>query len=110
VNADAVGPTLGTAVGGIDELLADEVLEIETVALARALLPGCGAQVAHRNLTLAIVELGDLAEAQRIAFAGVARKIVDDAAADSGDGLAAARLGKFEVIDRAMGGKRQGLG
>ena len=46
-----------------------------------AVFPGRGAQVAQRLLALAIIDLGDLPELQRVALAGTAAKVIQDAAA-----------------------------
>ena len=54
---------------------------MEAEALGGAVLPRGGAQIAERDLALAAVELGDLAELQRVALAGAAGEIVEDAAA-----------------------------
>src|SRR5262249_17288005 len=82
--------------------LIEIVLRFEDELLRRAVLPGGRAQVAERDLALAVVELGDLAELQRVAFAGAAGEIVKDPPARR-HGRVAARLRERELVDRAMG-------
>src|SRR5207237_3340126 len=76
------------------------VLRLEAEALAVAFLPGRGTQVAERNLALAAIELGHLAEVERVTFAGAAGEIVHDAAAHALKRALAARTGEAEVIHR----------
>ena len=60
-------------------------VDLEAIALARAVLPRGRAQVAQRHLALADFELGDLAEFGGVALAGVAGEIVEDAPARAVD-------------------------
>ena len=55
-------------------------VDLEAIALARAVLPGGRAQIAQRHLALAAVELRDLPEFRGIALAGAAGEIIEDAA------------------------------
>ena len=72
----------------VDLLLIHVVLRLEAEALALGFLPGGRAQVARVSLALAAVELGHLAKLQRVAFAGAAGEIIDDAAAHGLERLA----------------------
>src|SRR5207237_6595430 len=54
-------------------------VDLEAVALARGIFPGMRAQIAQRQLALAAVEFGHLAKFGRVALAGAAREIVEDA-------------------------------
>ena len=56
-------------------------VDLEAVALARGILPGMRAQIAQRQLALAAVEFRHLAKFGRVALAGAAREIVEDAPA-----------------------------
>src|SRR5205085_9981791 len=76
------------------------VLRLEAEALAVALLPGRGAQVAERDLALPAVQFGDLAEIERIALTGAAGEIVDDTAAHALERALTTRAGEAEVIHR----------
>ena len=83
----------------------DEILRREFEALGVGAFPGRRAQIAGRYFAFAGVELGDLAEFQRIALAGIAVEIVEDAAAHAGDLRIAARLAEREVVDRPVRNK-----
>ena len=85
--------------------LVEIVLRLEDVRLGRAVFPRGRAQIAERDLALAIVELRNLAELQGIAFAGTAGEIVEDAAARRHGGGIAAGLRKLELVDRTVGRK-----
>ena len=80
----------------------DEILRSKFEALGVGALPGGRAQIAGRFLAFAGIELGDLAEFQRIALAGTAAEIVDDAAADAGNLRVAAGLPERKVVNRPM--------
>src|SRR4029077_5734312 len=95
----------GLAVDGIDLGLVDIVLRLEDVRLGRAVFPRGRAQIAERDLALAIVEFRNLAELQGIAFAGTAGEIVEDAAARRHGGRITAGLRKLELVDRTVGRK-----
>ena len=69
-------------------LLVEHILRVEAEFLGVAVFPGGRAQIAERDLAFAGIELGDLAELQLVAFAGIAGKIVEDAAAHRLDAAA----------------------
>src|SRR5208282_6783799 len=96
------GAVLGPAVDGIDQILVDEVFRREFEALGVAAFPGGGAQVAGGYFTFAGIKLGHLTEPQRIAVAGVAVEIVENAPAHPDDLRAAARLTEREIVDGAV--------
>src|SRR3989442_1989040 len=77
-------------------------IDLEAVALAGAIFPGGRAKVAQRHLALAAVQLGHLAELRRVAFAGTAGEIVEDAATGGVDGVGAARFDQAQLIKRLM--------
>src|ERR1700730_276119 len=77
-------------------------VDLETVALARAILPGSRAQIAQRDLALAAVQFGHLPEFRGVAFAGAAGKIIENATARAVDRVGAARLQQTELIKRLM--------
>src|ERR1700674_1961884 len=104
-DTDLRRPTLGLAIHRVGKLLIDEILRIEAKGLGSPLFPGCRAQVAHHNFSLAGVDLRNLTKLQRIPLAGAAGEIVKDAAAHGFDGALAARLQELELIDREMRNK-----
>src|SRR5882724_906675 len=81
-------------------------IDLETIALARAILPGRRAQVAQRHLPLAAVQLGHLAKLRGVALAGAAGEIIEDTPARAVDRVGSARLYQAELIKRLMGEKR----
>ena len=93
---------LGVAIDGIDQVLIDEILRSKFEALGVGAFPSGRAQIAGRYFAFAGIELGDLAEIQRIALAGIAAEIVDDAAADAGNLRVATGLPEREVVNRSM--------
>jgi hypothetical protein len=112
LHRNAVFRALGLAVDRLAQPLVEKVLRVEAQPLRSALLPGCGAQVAHRHLALAGVELRNLAELQRVSFAGAAGEIVEDAPAHRLHRALAAGVGELEIVDRPVRGEsdRCGLG
>src|SRR5262249_6439008 len=82
----------------------EKVLRLEHELLGGGVLPAGRAQIAERDLALAVVELGHLAELQRVAVAGVAGEVVENASA-RGHGGIAARLRQREIVDRPMRGQ-----
>ena len=83
------------------KLLVEIVLRIELIILGGAVFPGVRAQVAERDLALAIVEFRHLPEIELVALAGVAGEIVEDAPARR-DRRSCRASGELEVVDRAM--------
>ena len=75
------GVVFGVAVDRIDQVLVDKILRGEFEVLGVGAFPGRRAQIAGRHFAFAGVEFGDLAEIERIALAGIAAEIIDDAAA-----------------------------
>jgi len=105
-DGDAVRGPFRLAVDRIAQFLIEVILGMEAQPTARAVLPRGRAQIAHRHLAFAAVELRNLAELERIAFAGVAGEVVQNAPAHGFHRLFAARCGKLEIVDGAMRGKR----
>ena len=103
-NRDLVALAFGLPIDGIEQRLIEIVLRFEDELLGRAVFPGGRTQVAERDLALAVVEFRHLAELQRIALAGTAGKIVEDATAGGHRGIAP-RLRELEFVDRAVGRK-----
>src|SRR6266403_247705 len=81
-------------------------IDLEAIALARAILPGSRAQVAQRHLALAAVQLRDLPEFRGVAFAGAAGEIIEDSSARAVARVGTARLYQAELIKRLMREKR----
>ena len=102
IDGGRVGAVLGLAVDRIDEILVDEIFRRELEALGVGAFPGRRAQIAGGHFAFAGIELGDLAELQRIALAGIAVEIVEDAAAHADDLRIAARLAESEIVDGAV--------
>src|SRR5262249_56456039 len=74
----------------VDQRLVDVVLRLVDQFPAAAVFPAGRAQIAERDLSLAVVELRDLAELQRVALAGAAGEIVENSPARGhGCGIAA---------------------
>ena len=96
------GAVLGMAVDGIDEVLVKKVFRREFEALGVAAFPGRRAQIAGGYLAFAGIKFGDLAEFQRIAIAGIAVEVVENAPAHADDLRVAASLTEREVVDGAM--------
>ncbi len=88
------------------QILIEEIFRGELEALGVAAFPGGRAQVAGRYLALAGIELRDLAEFQRVALAGIAVEIVEDAAAHRGDLRRVARPAERKLVDGAVGDER----
>src|ERR1700712_200 len=81
---------------------------MEAQALGCSVLPRRGAEIRHNHLAFATVELGDLTELQRIALAGAAGEIIEDAAAHGVHRALPARGRELEVVNRAVRGERGG--
>ena len=92
----------GLAGDRVAQRLVEIVLRLKAQPAGVAPLPGGGPQVAHCRLALAAVELGHLTELQRIALAGAAGKIIENAAVHRVHRPLAASLNQFEVVDRAV--------
>ena len=101
---------VGMAVDRLGLLVVEPVLRVEAEFLGVAVFPGGRAQVAEHRLGLAPIEFGDLAELQRVAFAGAAGEIVEDAPAHRLDGARAVRLLQLELVDRAVRRQNDGAG
>src|SRR5262249_44992978 len=85
LDVDVVAIALGRSIdlAGVD--VVGPRLDTEAEALPGGVFPGIGAQVGERDLTLAAVELGALAEVGRVALAGIVGELVEDAAARAVD-------------------------
>ena len=101
-DADGILSALGAPVDRIDQLLVEVVLRGELIRLGGAVLPGRRAQVAQRDLALAIIELGDLAKIELVAVAHIAGEAIQNTAARRDRATLAAGLGKLELIHRAV--------
>src|SRR5205807_1868658 len=99
LNGDMVTSALGDAVDRAGRLVVHARVDLEAIALAGAILPCGGAQVAQRHLAFAEIELGDLAEVRRVAVTGIARKIVEDAAAGAVDRARSPRLDEAQLVE-----------
>ena len=71
-------------------------------ALGVAAFPGGRAQIAGGHFALAGIELRDLAEFQRVALAGIAIEIVQNAPADRRDLRGIARAAERQIVNRPM--------
>ena len=92
---------------GAESAVVHAGVDLEAVALARGVFPGMRAQIAQRQLALAAVEFGHLAEFGGVALAGAAGEIVEDAPARARMiALRPARLDQLQFVERLMGEKR----
>src|SRR4051794_12098929 len=101
LDIDVVAVALRRTVDPAGVSLVHPRLDLEAVAFTASVLPGIGAEVAERDLTLAAVELGDLAEFGGVALARTSREIVEDAAARAVDRIGA-RFHQAQIIERLM--------
>src|SRR5258708_255969 len=99
LHGDARVASISVAVDRLHRELVDEILRIEAEALGAALLPRAGAQIAQRRLALAAVELRDLAAIERIAVAGAAGEIVENAPAHRPHRALALRAQERKLVD-----------
>src|SRR6202021_3200668 len=81
-------------------------LDLEAIALARAVFPGGRTQIAQRDLAFAAVQFGNLSEFRGVTVAGAPGKIIEDAPPRAVDRVGAARLHKAEFVKRLMREKR----
>ena len=81
LDRDAVADPLRHAVDRRGLGIVHAGVDLEAVAFARSIFPGMRAQIAQRQLALAAVELRHLTKFGRVALAGAAREIVEDAPA-----------------------------
>src|SRR5688572_24296482 len=99
IHRHTVGAAVSLSVNCFDLILVDQVLRLEAVTRSGAVFPGDGAQIAYRRLSLARIQLGNLAELQRVPIAGIAREIIQNASRYRLGRTAVARMGKTQVIN-----------
>ena len=104
------GVVFGVSVDRIDQAFVDKIFRREFEALGVGAFPGRRAQIAGRYFAFAAVEFGNLAECQRIALAGIAVEIVEDAAAHADDLRIAARFAERKVVDGPVRHQHDGGG
>ena len=86
--------------GGV--LVVEPVRGAEAEGARLAVLPGHRAHVADDAAARLRLHVGDLAEVEPVALAGVAGEIVEDAAGHRVDAAGAARLHQREIVDRPV--------